>query len=62
AQRHLAPGHALLRYLTEDLAGEGFEVLDLGRTIGAQQAYKQQYRPAWTRTVSALSAPLGTAA
>ncbi|MFD5717185.1 GNAT family N-acetyltransferase [Streptomyces sp. NPDC127036] len=62
AHRHLAPGHALLRHLTEDLAGEGFHVLDLGRTIGAQQAYKQQYRPAWTSTVSALSAPLGAAA
>ncbi|MEW1568596.1 GNAT family N-acetyltransferase [Streptomyces sp. NPDC093509] len=62
AHRHLAPGHALLRHLTEDLAGEGFHVLDLGRTIGAQQAYKAQYRPAWTSTVSALSAPLGTAA
>lgn len=62
AQRHLAPGHALLRHLTEDLASEGFNVLDLGRTAATQQAYKQQYRPAWTRTVSALSASLGTAA
>ncbi|MGW6214975.1 GNAT family N-acetyltransferase [Streptomyces sp. NPDC055109] len=62
AQRHLAPGHALLRHLTADLAGEGFHVLDLGRTIGPQQAYKQQYRPAWTSTVSALTVPLGTAA
>ncbi|MET7391437.1 GNAT family N-acetyltransferase [Streptomyces sp. NPDC005529] len=62
AQRHLAPGHALLRHLTEDLAGEGVQILDLGRTVAAQQAYKQQYRPAWTSTVSALSASLGTAA
>ncbi|MFD5814779.1 GNAT family N-acetyltransferase [Streptomyces sp. NPDC127038] len=56
SQRHLAPGHALLRHLIEDLTGEGFDALDLGRTTGLQQAYKRQYAPVWTDTLSALSA------
>ncbi|MFG2437896.1 GNAT family N-acetyltransferase [Streptomyces sp. NPDC048508] len=62
AQRHLAPGHALLRHLTEDLASEGFHVLDLGRSVGAKQSYKQQYRPPRTSTLPTLSTPSGTAA
>ncbi|MEU6277468.1 GNAT family N-acetyltransferase [Streptomyces populi] len=62
AHRHLAPGHALLRHLIEDLAGEGFHTLDLGRTTGPQESYKRNYGPRWTSTVSALSSPHEAAA
>jgi CelD/BcsL family acetyltransferase involved in cellulose biosynthesis len=55
----LAPGHALLRYLTADLASDGFLTLDLGRTTPTpgQIAYKSQYQPMWTATLSAKPAP-----
>ncbi|WP_433573668.1 GNAT family N-acetyltransferase [Streptomyces sp. CA-251247] len=52
----LAPGHALLRHLTDDLTAAGFVSLDLGRTTCApgQVAYKQQYAPIWSATVTAV--------
>ncbi|MFD5271555.1 GNAT family N-acetyltransferase [Streptomyces sp. NPDC058335] len=53
----LAPGHALLRHLAQDLTTAGCEYLDLGRTVPGQHAYKDEYRPRWSRTVSAVSAP-----
>jgi CelD/BcsL family acetyltransferase involved in cellulose biosynthesis len=62
AHMHLAPGHALLRYLVQDLTEEGFRILDLGRTTGPALSYKRQYAPEWTSTVSALSAPHRAAA
>ncbi|MGC4987278.1 GNAT family N-acetyltransferase [Streptomyces sp. DT193] len=62
AHRHLAPGHALLRHLIDDLASEGFRTLDLGRTTGPQEPFKRSYGPLWTSTVSALSTSHGAAA
>ncbi|MEU4112864.1 GNAT family N-acetyltransferase [Streptomyces sp. NPDC027717] len=52
AQRDLAPGHALLRTLCEDLAGEGCTSLDLGRTTAedGQRSYKSAYGAVWTTT------------
>ncbi|MFI1729686.1 GNAT family N-acetyltransferase [Streptomyces acidicola] len=55
--KDLAPGHALLRHLAQDLTTAGYEYLDLGRTVPGQHAYKDQYRPRWSKTVSAVSAP-----
>ncbi|MFI6038117.1 GNAT family N-acetyltransferase [Streptomyces sp. NPDC051315] len=55
--KDLAPGHALLRHLAQDLTAAGYEYLDLGRTVPGQHAYKDQYRPRWSKTVSAVSAP-----
>lgn len=57
---HLAPGHALLRHITEDLATEGFTHLDLGRTVpdGGQIGYKNQYLPRWSDTITARSGGL----
>jgi len=55
--KDIAPGHALLRHLTQDLTSAGYEYLDLGRTVPGQHAYKNQYRPRWSKTVSAVSAP-----
>ncbi|MGW0552111.1 GNAT family N-acetyltransferase [Streptomyces altiplanensis] len=55
--KELAPGHALLRHLAQDLTTVGFEYLDLGRTVPGQHAYKNQYRPRWSETVSVVSAP-----
>ncbi|WP_244415073.1 GNAT family N-acetyltransferase [Streptomyces hygroscopicus] len=54
---HLAPGHAMLRYLADDLSAHGFRFLDLGRTAPGQHSYKAQYAPQWTSTLSAASAP-----
>jgi CelD/BcsL family acetyltransferase involved in cellulose biosynthesis len=62
AARHLAPGHALLRHLAQDLADEGFHSLDLGRTAPGQHAYKAQYRPSWTSTIQAVSTSYAAAA
>ncbi|AVZ70960.1 hypothetical protein SLUN_00445 [Streptomyces lunaelactis] len=55
ALQDLAPGHALLRRLTADLAAAGYTALDLGRTSSApgQLAYKSQYAPTWTATLTA---------
>ncbi|MET7621302.1 GNAT family N-acetyltransferase [Streptomyces sp. NPDC005408] len=55
AQQELAPGHALLRTLTDDLTAAGFNTLDLGRTTCSpgQLAYKAQYAPVWTTTLTA---------
>ncbi|MCE7079547.1 GNAT family N-acetyltransferase [Streptomyces sp. ST2-7A] len=55
--KDLAPGHALLRHLAHDLTTAGYEYLDLGRTVPGQHAYKDQYRPRWSKTLSAVSAP-----
>lgn len=54
-QRELAPGHALLRYLTDDLASTGYRTLDLGRTTDdpGQHAYKSQYGATWSQTLTA---------
>lgn len=52
AHKQLSPGHALLRYLTTDLACHGFTALDLGRTMPPQRAYKAQYGARWTTTLS----------
>ncbi|MFF1733739.1 GNAT family N-acetyltransferase [Streptomyces sp. NPDC058247] len=60
--RPLAPGHALLRQLASDLAGEGFTALDLGRTAPGQESYKRQYRPIWSSTLSAVTTPQAAAA
>lgn len=43
AHRHLAPGHALLRHLIDDLAADGFHTLHLDPTTGRQHASKGQY-------------------
>ncbi|MFI6585662.1 GNAT family N-acetyltransferase [Embleya sp. NPDC050493] len=56
--KDLAPGHALLRHLAQDLATDGYAYLDLGRTVPGQHAYKDQYRPRWSETLSAVSTPL----
>ncbi|MEU5583269.1 GNAT family N-acetyltransferase [Streptomyces huasconensis] len=56
--KNLAPGHALLRHLAQDLTTAGYEYLDLGRTVPGQHTYKDQYRPRWSKTVCATSAPM----
>ncbi|MFF5019001.1 GNAT family N-acetyltransferase [Streptomyces sp. NPDC001165] len=55
AYRSLAPGHALLRYLTADLAATGHRTLDLGRTTSdpGQHGYKSQYGVIWTSSLTA---------
>lgn len=55
AHQDLAPGHALLRHLSHDLSDAGYTALDLGRTSSApgQLAYKSQYAPTWTATLTA---------
>ena len=55
ARQDLAPGHALLRYLTQDLTASGFLSLDLGRTTCApgQLSYKASYGPIWSATLTA---------
>jgi CelD/BcsL family acetyltransferase involved in cellulose biosynthesis len=55
--KDLAPGHALLRHLAQDLTCAGYEHLDLGRTVPGQHAYKNQYRPRWSETLCAVSTP-----
>ena len=52
--RAMAPGHALLRALTRDLGTHRGTFLDLGRTLDdeGQIAYKDQYGPRWTTTVT----------
>lgn len=55
--KDLAPGHALLRHLAQDLTCGGYEHLDLGRTVPGQHAYKNQYRPHWSETLCAVSTP-----
>ncbi|MFD5079558.1 GNAT family N-acetyltransferase [Streptomyces sp. NPDC058371] len=56
-QQHLAPGHALLRFLATALPAEGIRTLDLGRTAPGQRAYKSQYQPHWSNTVSTVTTP-----
>ncbi|MEU9056534.1 GNAT family N-acetyltransferase [Streptomyces sp. NPDC048384] len=58
AVRALAPGHALLHLLCEDLADDGCTALDLGRTADdtGQRAYKSAYGALWT-TVRTYTAP-----
>jgi CelD/BcsL family acetyltransferase involved in cellulose biosynthesis len=55
AHRDHAPGHALLRHLTTDLATAGYRALDLGRTSPdpGQHAYKSQYGAVWTHALTA---------
>ncbi|MGX5186249.1 GNAT family N-acetyltransferase [Streptomyces avermitilis] len=62
AYRSLAPGHALLRYLTADLAAAGHRILDLGRTRSdpGQYAYKAQYGAIWTESLTASTCPSET--
>ncbi|MFK0154260.1 GNAT family N-acetyltransferase [Streptomyces sp. NPDC090493] len=57
AMRHLAPGHALLRYLATHLAVSGFSVLDLGptRETPGQIEYKAQYAPVWGVNLSSVA-------
>jgi CelD/BcsL family acetyltransferase involved in cellulose biosynthesis len=57
AIRDLAPGRALHRRLTADLARHGFNVLDLGRTRSdpGQVSYKNSLGAVWTTTVTAAS-------
>ncbi|MFC9678299.1 GNAT family N-acetyltransferase [Streptomyces sp. NPDC056948] len=55
--RHLAPDHALLRYLIADLGRKGFTMLDLGRTPAPEQGGAGQYQPEWGSTLSILTAP-----
>ncbi|MFI5702585.1 GNAT family N-acetyltransferase [Streptomyces xanthochromogenes] len=57
AFRDLAPGHALLRNLIRDLHEHGFHALDLGRTTEGQHAYKAQYQPHWTSTLTTVIQP-----
>lgn len=68
----LAPGHALLRHLAQDLTSAGSaEInrpqghgirdrnhLDLGRTVPGQRTYKTQYRPHWSGTASMRAAQM----
>ncbi|MGW6144429.1 GNAT family N-acetyltransferase [Streptomyces sp. NPDC055140] len=58
AHRDLAPGHALLQLLSEDLAEEGYTALDLGRTTAeaGQRSYKAAYGATWT-TLRTYTAP-----
>ncbi|MFJ5951428.1 GNAT family N-acetyltransferase [Streptomyces noursei] len=58
-QRDLAPGHALLRRLCEDMTGEGYTTLDLGRTTAedGQRSYKAAHGAVWT-TNHTYTAPL----
>ncbi|WP_181140795.1 GNAT family N-acetyltransferase [Streptomyces sp. Ru62] len=55
----LAPGHALLHRLCEDLTDEGRTLLDLGRTTAAdgQRAYKAAYGALWTTTHTYTAPP-----
>ncbi|WP_406003909.1 GNAT family N-acetyltransferase [Streptomyces sp. NBC_00829] len=55
AHQDLAPGHALLRRLSDELTTAGYASLDLGRTTCApgQAAYKNSYAPVWTGTLTA---------
>ncbi|WP_330343243.1 GNAT family N-acetyltransferase [Streptomyces sp. NBC_00557] len=55
--RHLAPDHALLRYLIGDLTRKGFTMLHLGRTPAPEQRGAGQYQPEWTSTLSVLNTP-----
>ncbi|MET9290342.1 GNAT family N-acetyltransferase [Streptomyces sp. NPDC003077] len=55
--RHLAPDHALLRYLIADLGRKGFTTLHLGRTPGPEQGGAGQYQPEWASTLSVLTTP-----
>ncbi|MGW7641717.1 GNAT family N-acetyltransferase [Streptomyces decoyicus] len=50
----LAPGHALTRYLSSDLALRGYSRLDLGRTLPTQVRYKASYAAKWTSTVTTV--------
>ncbi|MER6443397.1 GNAT family N-acetyltransferase [Streptomyces sp. NPDC001185] len=43
ARRHLAPGHALLRHLVDDLAADGFHTLHLAPTTSRHYAGRGQY-------------------
>ncbi|MET8411142.1 GNAT family N-acetyltransferase [Streptomyces sp. NPDC005195] len=43
ARRHLAPGHALLRHLVDDLAADGFHTLHLDPTTSRQYVGRGQY-------------------
>ncbi|MFG2425204.1 GNAT family N-acetyltransferase [Streptomyces sp. NPDC048448] len=43
AHRHLAPGHALLRHLVDDLAAEGIHTLHLDPTTSRHHASRGQY-------------------
>ncbi|MEU2357696.1 GNAT family N-acetyltransferase [Streptomyces misionensis] len=58
----LAPGHALLRHLADDLRTHAFHTLDLGRTTAGQHAYKDQYQPRWSSTLTVLRQRLLAAA
>ncbi|GGX56411.1 GNAT family N-acetyltransferase [Streptomyces noursei] len=55
----LAPGHLLLRRLSDDLSSAGFTELDLGRTkeTSGQLGYKQQYFPEWKKSMSFCTHP-----
>ncbi|MGW1783950.1 GNAT family N-acetyltransferase [Streptomyces sp. NPDC002143] len=57
AMRHLAPGHALLRWLAGDLATSGFTCRDLGptRDTPRQIRYKSQYSPIWSVNLSSVA-------
>lgn len=62
ARRDLAPGHALLRYIAEDLAHGGWHgvpcrTLDLGRTVDSQVSYKAQYSAFWSETATFTRPP-----
>lgn len=54
-QGRLAFGHALLRWLATDLAGDGYTALDLGRTIDGQHRYKDEYGPDWSKVLTVRS-------
>lgn len=55
AYQDLAPGHALLRCLSDELTTAGYVSLDLGRTTATpgQAAYKSAYAPVWSATLTA---------
>jgi hypothetical protein len=55
--RHLAPDHALLRYLIGDLTRKEFTMLHLGRTPAPEQCGAGQCQPEWTATLSVLTPP-----
>ncbi|MEV6532778.1 GNAT family N-acetyltransferase [Streptomyces sp. NPDC051639] len=57
AHRHLAPGHALLRLLVDDLAADGIHTLHLDPATGRRHASRGQYGPARPTTRAALSSP-----
>ncbi|MET8411275.1 GNAT family N-acetyltransferase [Streptomyces sp. NPDC005195] len=62
AARHLAPGHALLRHLVDDLTDDGIRTLHLDPTTGRTHASRGQYGPPRPAGRAAVFSPVSPAA